>query len=169
VDNDAVQYLAEGETKVENFTVSVADENGAISSQNVAVTVTGSDTQPDVTVTGSDSNTNNITLSVVDVDGGSIDLSQIHTLSGDTHPVDSIDIAGKTELNVTASDVIDITDDNNILKISSADKQTDTVHLDNTFVQGTDENGHTSYSATETVDGTSTTVQIFIDDTIVVD
>ena len=49
VDNADVQYLAEGETKVETFNVSVIDNNRASSTQEVSVTITGSNDAPIIT------------------------------------------------------------------------------------------------------------------------
>ena len=48
VNNDAVQYLAAGETRVETFTVTVSDGHGGIDTQTVSVTITGTNDVPTV-------------------------------------------------------------------------------------------------------------------------
>ena len=49
VDNSAVQYLGAGETAAETFTVSISDGNGGTVSQDVTVTVTGTEDAPEIT------------------------------------------------------------------------------------------------------------------------
>ncbi|QSX34059.1 VCBS domain-containing protein [Shewanella avicenniae] len=46
LNNDAVQFLAEGETRTETFTVTVTDEFGATDTQDVTVTITGTNDLP---------------------------------------------------------------------------------------------------------------------------
>lgn len=45
-DSEAVQKLNAGETKVEHFTVTVTDEHGATSTQDITVTITGTNDNP---------------------------------------------------------------------------------------------------------------------------
>ena len=47
--DSATDYLAAGETKVEHFTVTVSDGHGGTTSQDVAVTITGTDEAPVIT------------------------------------------------------------------------------------------------------------------------
>ena len=46
VDNADVQYLADGETRTETFTVTISDENGESVTQDVTVTITGTNDAP---------------------------------------------------------------------------------------------------------------------------
>ncbi len=45
-DSDAVQQLKEGDTRTETFTVTVTDEHGATSEQEITVTITGTNDAP---------------------------------------------------------------------------------------------------------------------------
>ena len=49
VADSATDYLAAGQTKVEHFTVTVSDGHGGTTSQDVAVTITGTDEAPVIT------------------------------------------------------------------------------------------------------------------------
>ncbi|MBV7550346.1 VCBS domain-containing protein [Pseudomonas sp. PDM26] len=50
LNNSAAQYLAEGQTKTEVFTVTLTDDVGAAVSKNVTITLTGTNDAPTVTV-----------------------------------------------------------------------------------------------------------------------
>ena len=95
VADSATDYLAAGQTKVEHFTVTVSDGHGGTTSQDVAVTITGTDEAPTI-VAGSTTATGAISelaattgSSTSDSAAGSIafadpDLSDVHTVSKGT-------------------------------------------------------------------------------------
>ncbi len=97
VDNAAVQFLAEGETVEETFTVSVDDGNGGTVDETVVVTITGTNDAPTIDAgatdaTGSvteDASTPNLTdtgtLTFLDVD-----LTDTHTASVATDPTNTL-------------------------------------------------------------------------------
>ena len=145
-----VDALAEGEVAELTFGYTVND--GTVDSEVNTVTlhVDGSDDAPVVETI------DNTTISIFDVDGGSVDLSTITTET----TVDNIILAGKTEINISLSDVLDINDSNELL-ITSADDTNDTIHLSDEFTNNNDG----TYTATDSI----TTVIITIEDTIVVD
>lgn len=115
------------------------------------------------------------TLSVYDVDGGTIDLDELMTLVTNNDSLDQvnkIELSGKTELNINIADVIEMTDSDNELLIISADDVNDAVHLDDSFnkADGTlnsTNNGDGTHTYTG-VDGLDT-VLLTIEDTILVD
>ena len=92
VADSATDYLAAGQTKVEHFTVTVSDGHGGTTSQDVAVTITGTNDSPTITA-GSTTATGAITelaattgSSTSDSTSGSIafadpDLSDHHSVT----------------------------------------------------------------------------------------
>lgn len=87
VDAAAVEYLAAGQTKVESFTVTLDDQNGGVVTQQVDVTVTGTNDGPVITaedLTGAA--TELVTPAGALSDNGSIsfddvDLTDVHAAS----------------------------------------------------------------------------------------
>ncbi len=55
VANSATQYLAEGQTASETFTIRISDNNGGYIDQVVVVTLTGINDEPDIRVESDDS------------------------------------------------------------------------------------------------------------------
>src|SRR5205807_350105 len=49
VADDATDYLAQGQTVIETFTVKVSDNNGGTATQTVTVTITGTNEAPAIT------------------------------------------------------------------------------------------------------------------------
>lgn len=82
-------------------------------------------------------------LSVNDVDAGTIDLvSLLDSVAGDAeNSVDAIELNGKTELNISIVDVVDITDGDNELVISSDGGNNDTITLDTNITVATNQTG----------------------------
>jgi hypothetical protein len=108
------------------------------------------------------------TLQVSDVDGGNIDLVALldSVDNGAENSVDTVEVTGTTELNISVQDVIDLTDSDNHLVITSADDTNDTIHLDNQIAAAADQTGapagYTIYT------DASDTVTITIEDTITI-
>ena len=50
LNNSAAQYLAEGQTKTEVFTVTLTDDFGATVTKDVTITLTGTNDQPTLTI-----------------------------------------------------------------------------------------------------------------------
>ncbi|MEI3478655.1 MAG: VCBS domain-containing protein [Bilophila sp.] len=121
-DSDAVQQLEEGDTRTETFTITVTDEHGATSEQEITVTITGTNDAPVI------ESVNDLTLKETGVqDGGNTDTvpGENVTPSGDEHKLTA---TGK----VTADDV-DSDDDASSLdyKLQDADgKPVDTIETD---------------------------------------
>src|SRR4029079_12051699 len=55
VANSATQYLAQGQTASETFTIRISDNNGGYIDQVVVVTITGANDKPDIRVESGDS------------------------------------------------------------------------------------------------------------------
>ncbi len=96
VADSAVEYLAEGQTKVESFTITLDDQNGSVITKTIDVTITGTNDAPivsatDVTgaVTEQGTPAGNLT------DSGSltftdVDLNDVHLVSATGTPVGSV-------------------------------------------------------------------------------
>src|SRR5205814_177346 len=54
VSDDATDYLAEGQSATETFTVTVSDNHGGTATQSVTITVHGSNEAPTITAAGTD-------------------------------------------------------------------------------------------------------------------
>ena len=88
VDNSAVQYLGAGETAAETFTVSISDGHGGSVSQDVVVTVTGTNDDPTIEATAQAGSVTEDSLPT----GASgsfafadVDLSDVHSVSATAH------------------------------------------------------------------------------------
>ncbi len=96
VADSAVEYLAEGQKKVESFTITLDDQNGSVITKTIDVTITGTNDAPivsatDVTgaVTEQGTPAGNLT------DSGSltftdVDLNDVHLVSATGTPVGSV-------------------------------------------------------------------------------
>src|SRR6202030_1437988 len=85
VADDATDYLAAGQTKVEHFTVTVDDGNGGTKSQDIAVTITGTNEAPVITAhtdgaVTEDATTPNLT-STGTVSFTDVDLTDAHSVT----------------------------------------------------------------------------------------
>ncbi len=96
VADSAVEYLAEGQKKVESFTITLDDQNGSVITKTIDVTITGTNDAPivsatDVTgavteqVTPAGNLTDSGTLTFTDVD-----LNDVHLVSATGTPVGSV-------------------------------------------------------------------------------
>ncbi|MBO8087516.1 MAG: VCBS domain-containing protein [Marichromatium sp.] len=86
VNNDSVQYLAQGEEKIETFEVTIDDGNGGTDTKTVTITITGTNDAPvlssEVTsgaITEGDSSDTLTTTG--EISFSDVDLSDTHTLS----------------------------------------------------------------------------------------
>ncbi len=110
------------------------------------------------------------TLSVSDVDGGSIDLAAlVASVTPAPDSLDEIELSGTTEISISIADVIDVTDGDNELLITSVDNVNDTITLDANITVAVDQSAapadHTIYEGTS---GTET-ILLTIEDTITVE
>ncbi|MES3003128.1 MAG: VCBS domain-containing protein, partial [Pseudomonadota bacterium] len=116
VANSATQYLAQGETTKENFTVKVSDNHGGFVDQAVTVTVTGANDDPTMTAvdgTGAvteDSSTPNLTdtgaltfddADLIDTHTTSVTTSAANTLGGNLNASVTDTATGVTDGTVT--------------------------------------------------------------------
>ena len=143
-------------------TVENVDEAPTTSLTTYSTTYTDTDTGETVTIVNNE-------LSIMDVDGGSIDLSNVTSST----IIDTVELTGTTELNINVADVITITDDDNDLIISSTDDANDIIHLSDEFNNADGslnslDNGSGMIEYTGT-DASGTTVIVTIEDTITVD
>ncbi len=90
IDNARVQHLAAGETATETFTITVSDGKGGTVSQDVKVTITGTNDTPMVETTDVTGSVTELTTAAGNLtDSGTIaftdvDLSDVHSLSAVT-------------------------------------------------------------------------------------
>jgi VCBS repeat-containing protein len=129
VNNSDVDYLAEGETKVETFKIYIEDNNGATVEQDVTVTITGTNDQPVV-----ESVVENISetdfVGSIEVDGITINnityasqtnLSAIDADSSDTHTISRSTYSSNFGLNEGVALGVTFTESNpGILEIYQA-------------------------------------------------
>ncbi|NOR58664.1 MAG: hypothetical protein GQ474_09095, partial [Sulfurimonas sp.] len=119
-----------------------------------------------------DFTTQDQTLTVNDVDAGSIDLVSLldSVAGGADDSVDAIELSGRTDIDISLSDVVDITDGDNELLITSTDDVNDVVRVDNTeFTETTTQtNVNDGVRVFEGIDGVDT-VLLTIEDTITVE
>ena len=86
VDNAALQFLAEGQTLTQTYTVTVADNNGGSVDQLVTITVTGNQDAPTITAavdTGAVEEDTLPTSASGTIDFADVDLTDTHTVSAD--------------------------------------------------------------------------------------
>ena len=153
-----VDGLAEGEIAELTFGYVVNDGTEDSNVSTVTLSVEGTDEEStNAAPIVQDLNDLGTSISIFDVDGGSVDLG---SLTPNT-TVDSIVLSGQTELNISVSDVMDINDSDRLF-ISSSDDTLDTIHLSDEFTYNSDDKTYTG------TDGTNT-VTILIEDTIIVD
>src|SRR5213075_2662235 len=102
VANSATQYLAEGETTTENFTVKVKDNHGGFVDQGVTVTVTGVNDAPTISAAdGSGAVTEDATSPNL-TDTGAITFDDVDLI--DTHSTSvATDAGNKLGGNLTAA------------------------------------------------------------------
>ena len=107
-------------------------------------------------------------LSVDDIDGGTVNLAAlIASVAPDTvDSLDRIELSGRTEVNVSIAEVVNATDGDNELIITSDGGNNDIVNLGENITEVADQSatpaGFTSYEGTDGVDS----VLITIEDTI---
>lgn len=88
VANSAIAYLDAGETKVESFTVTVNDGHGGVATQQVDVTITGTNDVPVIT--------GGATTGAVTEDGASSATGQLIVLDADHNATQTWTVAGGT-------------------------------------------------------------------------
>ena len=154
-----------------NATDNSEANNATSASATVTVNVSGDNDAPIVTPLP---HTNGV-ISMFDMDGGNVDLSSVVESSG-LDKINTIVVGGRTELNVSVEDVLDVVDNNDHkLTITSSDDMADAVHLDDSFDldNATDNgNGTHTYQGVLDVDGDNIAdevVYVTIEDTIYVD
>ena len=109
-------------------------------------------------------------LQISDVDGGNIDLVALldSVDGGAANSLDTIELSGHVELNVSFEDVIALTDADDRLVIASSDDVNDSLQLDSRFaidaVQSAAVDGYSVYTAT--VD--TQTATVVVEDTITI-
>uniref|UniRef100_UPI00048148A7 beta strand repeat-containing protein n=1 Tax=Mesorhizobium sp. WSM3224 TaxID=1040986 RepID=UPI00048148A7 len=86
VNNSAIQFLAAGQTIQETYQVTVADNHGGSTSQNVVVTITGTNDNPTMTATATGSVTEDTPAGATETTSGTVsfadvDLTDSHTVN----------------------------------------------------------------------------------------
>ncbi|RWB71506.1 MAG: adhesin [Mesorhizobium sp.] len=86
VNNAAIQFLAAGQTIQETYQVTVADNHGGSTSQNVVVTITGTNDNPTMSATATGSVTEDTPAGATETASGTVsfadvDLTDTHTVS----------------------------------------------------------------------------------------
>ena len=96
VADSAVEYLAEGQTKVESFTITLDDGNGGLITKQIDVTITGTNDVPVITaedlvgaVTEQVTPAGNLSDSGV-ITFSDVDLTDVHLVSATGTPVGSV-------------------------------------------------------------------------------
>ena len=149
-----------------NATDNSLTDTATSESATVTVNVSGDNDAPVVGVIDSDYGV----IGMFDIDGGNVDLSSVVESSG-LEKINSIVVGGRTELNVSAEDVLEVVgNDDHILIIESSDDMADAVHLDDSFdKENAYDNGDGTHTYQAEVEGTSEVVNVIIEDTIYVD
>jgi VCBS repeat-containing protein len=97
VDNAAAQYLAAGESVVETYTVTVDDSHGSTATQNVVVTITGSNDGPNISAGAGDSDGASLTESNIALTtGGSLTVVDPDLSNSVNTVVSSVSASGTT-------------------------------------------------------------------------
>jgi VCBS repeat-containing protein len=166
-----VDALAGDENADITFAYDATDNSGAQNATSESATVTVNvDGVNDEPVVGTVS-TDQAIIGMFDIDGGNVDLSNVVAMS-DLDKINGIVVSGRTELDISVEDVLDVAANDNTITISSSDHLADAVHLGDNFdlANSVDNgNGTHTYSGSIDVSGTTETVSVIIDDTIVVD
>ena len=84
VNNAALQFLAEGQTLTQTYTVTVSDNNGGSVDQDVVITITGNEDAPTITAavaTGDVTEDTLPTSAAGTIDFADVDLTDTHTVS----------------------------------------------------------------------------------------
>jgi len=118
--------------------------------------------------TGTPTLTYDQVLEINDVDGGTIDVAALAASLGQDS-IDKVELSGRTELDISIADVVDITDGDNELMITSDGGSNDTVTLDTNITVATDQTG-TPAGFTTYEGGTGTdSILLTIEDNITVE
>jgi VCBS repeat-containing protein len=85
VDNDALQFLAEGQQLIQTYTVMIDDGHGGTTTQVIAITITGTNDAPVITAAGASGEVTEGDLPVMITSGtigfGDVDLTNAHVAS----------------------------------------------------------------------------------------
>src|SRR6185436_17414530 len=113
----AAQYLAEGQTATEKFTVTISDGHGGTTTQDVVITITGTNDDPTITVASTDASgavTEDSTSPTLTDSGviafNDLDLIDVHTASAVADSGNKLGgtltlaaVSGETDDNATGS------------------------------------------------------------------
>ncbi len=100
VDDSAIDYLAAGQTLTQTYTIKVDDQNGGTATQNVTVTLTGTNDKPIISINEGDLDTGSVTEIADGLEGENVDfLSTSGTLS-----LADVDLRDEPEIFATPAD-----------------------------------------------------------------